>query len=109
MAYHGRKLSIITTSLSCVNKQHAYEIASQALEARRDLSTDELTGIVDTPEQTVVSGPDGQTYFLEVTAQRVGGGESLRLTATVDLGNSFKLERIEESVDVEVNYRRHRT
>ena len=91
MAYHGRKLSIITTSLSCVNKQHAYEIASQALEARRDLST------------------DGQTYFLEVTAQRVGGGESLRLTATVDLGNSFKLERIEESVDVEVNYRRHRT
>ena len=83
-----------------MNKQHAYEIASQALEARRDLSIDELMGLVDARERAVVDGPDGQTYFLEVRAQRVCGGDKLRLTAIVDLGNSFKFERIEESVDV---------
>lgn len=83
-----------------MNKQHAYRIASQALEARRQLSFDELIGLVDARERAVVDGPDGQTYFLEVSAQRVGGGDRLRLTATVDLGNSAKLERIEESVDV---------
>jgi len=82
-----------------MNKQHAYEIASRALEARRGRSTDELRGLVDAAEREVVDGPDGRTYFLEVSAERVGANR-LRLTAIVDSGNSFRLERVEESVDV---------
>lgn len=83
-----------------MNKQHAYEIACQALEARRNMTAEKLRGLMDAPERAVVEGPDGQTYFLEVSAQKVGGVDKLRLTAIVDSGNSFKLERIEESVDV---------
>ena len=83
-----------------MNKQHAYEIALKALESRRQLSAETLQSLAGSPERSTVSGPDGQTYFLEVVVQRLTKGDGFKLTATVDLGSSFRLERIEESIEV---------
>ena len=83
-----------------MTKQHAYEIASKALESRRQLSAEELQSMADSPERITASGPDGQTFLQEGAAPRLARRDGFRLTVTVDLGSSFRLERIEESIEV---------
>lgn len=51
-------------------------------------------------EKCTLSGPDGQTYFLEVGVEKLSMQSGVRVTATVDLGSSFKLDRIEESIEI---------
>ena len=83
-----------------MNKQQAYEIASNALEERQLTPVGDLKGLVGSVERSSVFGPDGQTYFLELGFEELAKGKGVRITATVDLGSSFKLERIEESIDI---------
>jgi hypothetical protein len=83
-----------------MNKHHAYEIASKALEARRSVPIDDLVCLVGTTEKSTTTGPDGQSYFVEIGYERLSSGSGVRVTATVDLGNSYRLERIEESIEI---------
>ena len=91
--------SILVTTPQ-VNKQHAYEIAAAALEDRRSTPVDDLLKLVGATEKSTLSGPDGQTYFLEIGVEKLPKESGVRVTATVDLGSSYKLERIEESIDI---------
>ena len=90
--------SLVTTPQ--VNKQHAYEIASAALEDRRSTPVDDLLKFAGSTEKSTLSGPDGQTYFLEIGVEKLPTESGVRVTATVDLGSSYKLERIEESIEI---------
>ena len=83
-----------------VNRQHAYEIASAALEDRRSTPVDDLLKLAGSIQESTLSGPDGQTYFLEIGVEKLLKQSGVRVTATVDLGSSFKLDRIEESIDI---------
>jgi hypothetical protein len=83
-----------------MNKQHAYEIASKALEDWRSTPVDHLLKLAGSIEKSTISGPDGRTYFLEVGVEKMSKHNGVRLTATVDLGSSFKLERIEETIEI---------
>ncbi|MEO1017495.1 MAG: hypothetical protein AAFY56_07360 [Pseudomonadota bacterium] len=85
---------------SKMNRQQAYEIALSALEERRLTPVDDLKNLVGSVEKSSVSGPDGQTYFLELGVEELPKGNGVRITATVDLGSSFKFERIEESIEI---------
>lgn len=83
-----------------VNRQHAYEIASDALEDRRQTPIDDLLKLAGSIQESTLSGPDGQTYFLEVGIEKLSKQSGVRVTATVDLGSSFKLDRIKESIEI---------
>lgn len=83
-----------------MNRQQAYEVASNALEERRLNPVGDLKRLVGSVEKSSVFGPDGQTYFLELSFEEMPKGSGIRITATVDLGSSFKLERIEESIEI---------
>ena len=85
-----------------MNKQTAYEIASRALEDCRATPVEDLIGLIGTKEESTVTGPDGRTFFVEIGFERLSNGAGVRVSAAVDLGNSFKLERIEESIEIQV-------
>ena len=83
-----------------MNTQEAYRIAVDALEDRRSMPIDELLQLAGTVEKKTISGPNGETYFLEVSVEDLGKDNEIRIKAVVDLGSSFKLERIEERITV---------
>ena len=61
---------------------------------------DDLIHLVGTTEESAVTGPDGRTYFVEIEFEHLPSGPGVRITAVVDLGDSYKLERIEESIEI---------
>jgi hypothetical protein len=83
-----------------MSKQNAYKIATEALESKRSVPVSDLLKHTGSPQKSTLSGPDGQTYFLDVAVERLARGGGVRVTATVDLGSSFKLERVEEHIDI---------
>ncbi len=83
-----------------VNRQQAYEIASSALDTQRSVAIEDLIGRVGTKEESTVAGADGQTYFVEIRFEQLSSGPGVRVTAVVDLGSSYRLERIEESIEI---------
>ena len=62
-----------------------------------------LVACIGEREEWSVAGSDGQTYFVEVKFEELSSGAGVRIKATVDLGNSYKLERIEESIEITVS------
>lgn len=86
-----------------MNKQHAYAIAAQALENQRLNPIEDLIRKIGNTERTTTTGPDGETYFLEIDFEQLSEGTGVRVIARVDLGNSFKLERIEECVTISID------
>ncbi len=83
-----------------MNKQQAYEIASRVLEEKRSAPIGDLVGLIGAKEKSTVAGPEGQTYFVEVEFEQLSNSPGVRITAVVDLGNSHKLERIEDSIEI---------
>lgn len=83
-----------------MNKQQAYKIAAKALEEKRSVPKEHLISLTGSKEETTVVGPDGRTYIVEVRIEKSSDGAGARVTAVVDLGSSYKLERIEESVEI---------
>ena len=83
-----------------MDKSFAYKIALDALESKRTNSLSELRRSAGTIEKSTLPGPNGETYFLDVAVDELRRKDGVRITATVDLGNSFKLERVQEHIDI---------
>ncbi len=83
-----------------MDRQQAYRVATKALDEWRSIAIGDLKSLVGTVQKNSVFGPDGQTYFLELTFEELPSGKGVHIAVTVDLGNSFKLERIEESIEI---------
>ena len=83
-----------------MKKVRAYEIAMDALEEWRVKPFAELSRLAGSIEKTTIAGPDGETYYLDVRVDWLEKRDGFRVVAIVDQGSSFKLERIEEAIEI---------
>ena len=83
-----------------MDRQYAYKIAIEALEGMRSVPVSHLLNQIGSRQKSTLSGPGGQTYFLDIAVDRLARRSGVKVTATVDLGSSFKLERVEEHIEI---------
>ena len=84
-----------------MDRHEAYRLLARVLEEHRALPFAELKSRVGKPTSTRVAGASSAEYLVDVSVSRVPERPAtLRVSATVDAANTFRLERVEDEVEV---------